>query len=435
MATLIASMCWTTRAWNSAEREILEEARPLHGEVGRVDLEQEPPIRDVAVLLADLAGHREQVLLVARVVLVHHRGGHDPRRRGGHEGLEERALAPRRDTGGTRRTRPRPPRSPRSPPRRLRRAGCRRARGPPGASSGAPPTSGRASSRAASAASPRRRTPSSARSRRSGSSPAAARRRCRRPPRSRAAGPRRAASRLAISRARCASSTASSLSLRHQQVGEDLPPRQAAHVGGEDPGLARLHGRLLLPPRCARRQAYHRIPPAAPGGAPRRRGTRVPPAPTRLDPARPPARPTDRNEEEHQHERTTPVTFFSEGFRLVGDLYRPDGLRARRRAGRDRALPRLHRGQGPLPPRQRPRARRARATSSSPSTTRAGERARGRGPASLRTAGSRTCRPPSPSSARRTRSTSEAPRDLRHELRRRDGGVDRRYRPARASAS
>ena len=100
----------------------------------------------------------------------------------------------------------------------------------------------------------------------------------------------------------------------------------------------------------------------------------------------------------------TPVTFHSEGFRLVGDLYAPDGLRPdERRAGivlchgytgvKDLYLP-----------------DNARVLVEAGYVVLAFDykgwgRAKGRAPASLPGAGSRTCKPPSPSSVRGKRWT------------------------------
>ena len=104
---------------------------------------------------------------------------------------------------------------------------------------------------------------------------------------------------------------------------------------------------------------------------------------------------------------TTPVTFYSEGFRLVGDLYTPDDLPP----GELRAGIVLCHGYTGVKDLYLPDNARVLTEAGYVVLAfdyKAGERARGRARASLPTAGSRTCRPPSPSSARRRKWTRRA---------------------------
>ena len=74
-------------------REVLERHGALHGEIGRIDLQQQPGVVDGLVLVPHLARERLEVGLVRGVVRVHHGGGDDARRRRRHERLGERAAA------------------------------------------------------------------------------------------------------------------------------------------------------------------------------------------------------------------------------------------------------------------------------------------------------------------------------------------------------
>ena len=107
---------------------------------------------------------------------------------------------------------------------------------------------------------------------------------------------------------------------------------------------------------------------------------------------------------EHRHERGPHRLLFrgvQTGRRPVRTRRSPAG----RTAGRHRALSRLHRGQGPLPAGQRTGARRGRLRGPRVRLQGLGKERGTAYPAWLRTAGSRTCRPPSPSSVPRKRWT------------------------------
>ena len=53
------------------------------------------------------------------------------------------------------------------------------------------------------------------------------------------------------------------------------------------------------------------------------------------------------------------VEFYSEGFKLCGDVYIPEGLAPGEKRAAVLALPRVHRRKGPVPAGQRPRSERA----------------------------------------------------------------------------
>ena len=61
----------------------------VHGEIGCVDLQDEPGLMDRQILVAHLAGDGRQIRLVAVVVGVEHGRGDDARRGRGHEGFRE----------------------------------------------------------------------------------------------------------------------------------------------------------------------------------------------------------------------------------------------------------------------------------------------------------------------------------------------------------
>ena len=82
-----------------AERPVGEEVVALHGEVGRVDLQQEAPLDDRSVLGAQRRRERADVVVEVGVVAVLHRRGDDARRRRGHERLRERRVGHARALG------------------------------------------------------------------------------------------------------------------------------------------------------------------------------------------------------------------------------------------------------------------------------------------------------------------------------------------------
>ena len=92
---------------------VLEQDRPLHREVGRIDLQHEVG-RDQLVLLAHLARQGEDIGLVAVVVGVQHRRGDDAGRGRRHEGVGGRRREAVAAPSGTCGTRPRPARDRRS---------------------------------------------------------------------------------------------------------------------------------------------------------------------------------------------------------------------------------------------------------------------------------------------------------------------------------
>ena len=69
---------------------MLEQPRPLHGEIGTVELQEQAPAVDQLVLLAHLAGEREDIALVGVVVGVQVDGGDDAGGGRGQEALGER---------------------------------------------------------------------------------------------------------------------------------------------------------------------------------------------------------------------------------------------------------------------------------------------------------------------------------------------------------
>ena len=76
---------------------VLERHGALHGEIGRVDLQDQAGLVDGEVLGPHLARQRHQVVLVAVVVGVHHGRGDDAGRGRGRERLgERRGSAPPR---------------------------------------------------------------------------------------------------------------------------------------------------------------------------------------------------------------------------------------------------------------------------------------------------------------------------------------------------
>ena len=82
-----------------AERPVGEEGVALHGEVGRVDLQQQAAVDDGLVLGAQRGRHGAHVLLRRGVVPVLHGRGDDPRRGRGHERLGEGRVGDERALG------------------------------------------------------------------------------------------------------------------------------------------------------------------------------------------------------------------------------------------------------------------------------------------------------------------------------------------------